>query len=81
MMNYTVTEIREKIAASFTDAERAEWERELAKATGATRAMMDAKLGAVNPDWDRQLAAQYRDGATRNGYGYRERRGHYSRGY
>jgi hypothetical protein len=70
MMNYTVTEIRQKIAASFTAAERAEWQRELERAGDATRELMDKRLGAVDPNWDSKLRAEYRRGAYRNGYGY-----------
>jgi hypothetical protein len=70
MNNYTVTEIRQKIAASFTDAERAEWQRELDRATYFTRDLMDARLGRVDPNWDKKLRAEYRRGAYRNGYGY-----------
>lgn len=70
MMNYSVTEIRQKIAASLSDAERAEWQRELERAGDMTRDIMDARLGKVEPDWDSRLAAKYRRAATRNGYGY-----------
>jgi hypothetical protein len=81
MLNYTVTEIRQKIANATTAAERADWERELVKAKRLTRELMDKRLGKVDPDWDRKLAAAYRDSATRNGYGYRERPSHYSYGH
>jgi hypothetical protein len=70
MLNYTVTEIRQKIAASLTDAERAEWQRELERAGDTTRELMDKRLGKVSADWDKQLRAEYRRGAYRNGYGY-----------
>jgi hypothetical protein len=70
MLNYTVTEIRQKIASSFTAEERAEWERELQRAGDITRDMADKRLGRVSPDWDKQLRAEYRRGAYRNGYGY-----------
>jgi hypothetical protein len=70
MLNYTITEIRQKIANAVTAAERADWERELVRATDATRELMDKRLGKVSPDWDKQLATEFRRGAYRNGYGY-----------
>ena len=70
MMNYTVTEIRQKLAASLSPAERAEWQRELDRAIETARETMDSRLGKVSPNWDSQLRAEYRRGAYRNGYGY-----------
>ena len=70
MLNYTVTEIRTKLAGALSPAERADWQRELDRAITVARDAMDARHGKVSPDWDRRLAATYRDAATRNGYGY-----------
>jgi hypothetical protein len=75
MMNYTVTELRQKLAASLSPAERAEWQRELDRAIETARETMDSRLGKVSPNWDmtyysHEIAhdlrdAGWRDAATR----------------